>query len=509
MHNTYPLDCSVPLKKPQLKTLWNTVSSDLRSELGDSTFDLWFTDFKLAKIENGEVTLRAPGSMYSIWVEENFKESLIFTFNKYLSSCEGICFEVSSGPKSKGAGSRKTAKKGKKEKATKLKPRVLVEKISEEKLLERGRAAGLVEIFRFDNFVPGDNSDLAWAAAQAVAESPGKTYQPLFFHSACGLGKTHLLHGIGWESLRRRPKSKIIFVTAEQFANDYIDAIQKNALVSFRKKYRKADLLLIDDVQFLGRKEGLQQEFFHTFNSLADLRKQIVLASDCPASEINQLEDRLVSRFQWGLSAELHRPGLETRAAILRRKRDDWNMNVSDEIINAIVERVNGNVRVLEGALIRVAMVATMNDEPIDPGNVGEILSDICGSADTCQLGAAEIKQSVSEHYDLEVSVLDGKKRTARVAEARQVAMYLIRTLTDLSLVDIAASFGKDHGTVIYAVKRIKAKCESSASLKSTVELIKRRLVRGGSSVKSSRSKRENPAVDRFKDNLPCDKDTV
>jgi chromosomal replication initiator protein len=506
MHNTQPLDCSIPPKKSQLKTLWNSVSADLRSELGDSTFDLWFSEFKLTKIENGLVTLRAPGSMYSIWVEENFKEILISIFQKYLCVCSGIIFEVTSKTKSKGSSSAKRSRRSKKDKPTKLKPRVLVEKVSEQRLLERGRLAGLVEIFRFDNFVPGDNSELAWAAAQAVAESPGKTYQPLFFHSACGLGKTHLLHGIGWESLRRRPKSKIIFVTAEQFANDYIDAIQKNSLVSFRKKYREADLLLIDDVQFLGRKEGLQQEFFHTFNSLADLRKQIVLASDCPASEINQLEDRLVSRFQWGLSAELNRPGLETRAAILRCKRDDWNMNVSDELINAIVERVNGNVRVLEGALIRVAMVATMNEEPIDPGNVGEILSDICGAASGCQLGADEIKQGVAEHYDLELSVLNGKKRTARIAEARQVAMYLIRVLTELSLVEIAASFGKDHGTVIYAVKRIKSKCETSASLKNTVELIKRRLVRGGSSIESPRSRRGNPATDRFKGNEPLEK---
>ncbi|MEM9281231.1 MAG: chromosomal replication initiator protein DnaA, partial [Verrucomicrobiota bacterium] len=397
----------------------------------------------------------------------------------------------------------KTSKGRAKSRPTKLKRKVLVEKISEEKLLERGRAAGLVDIFRFENFVPGENSELAWAAAQAVAQEPGKTYQPLFFHSACGLGKTHLLHGIGWASLRLRPKSKILFVTAEQFANDYINAIQKNSLVSFRKKYREADLLLLDDVQFLGRKDGLQQEFFHTFNSLADLRKQIVLASDCPASEINELEDRLVSRFQWGLSAEIHRPGVETRAAILRSKRDEWNMDVSDDVINAIVERVRGNVRVLEGALIRVAMVATLNENPITPEDVTEILSDVCGSSDSQEVGIEQIKQAVAEHYDLDVSILNGKKRTARVAEARQMAMYLIRTMTELSLVDIAASFGKDHGTVIYAVKRIKSKCETSASLKSTVGLIKRRLVRGGSSVESPRPKKDHPAMRRFKSESP------
>ncbi|MEQ1841332.1 MAG: chromosomal replication initiator protein DnaA, partial [Verrucomicrobiales bacterium] len=376
------------------------------------------------------------------------------------------------------------------EERTKLTPQVLVEKVSEKKLLERGRAAGLVEIFRFENFVPGENSELAWAASRAVADQPGKTYQPLFFHSACGLGKTHLLHGIGWESLRLRPKSKIIFVTAEQFANDYIDAIQKNALVPFRRRYREADLLLIDDVQFLGRKEGLQREFFHTFNRLADMRKQIVLASDCPASEINELEERLVSRFQWGLSVEIHRPGLETRAAILRRKRDDWKMQVSDELINVIVERVRGNVRALEGALIRVAMVTTMNEEPISPEQVAEIIADICDGQDTRQVGAEEIKRAVAEHYDIDVQILSGKKRTARIAEARQVAMYLVRTLTDLSLVEVAAGFAKDHGTVIYAVRKVKKRCDDSASFKSTVELIKRRLVRGGSSVESPRQSR-------------------
>lgn len=479
-----------PTEQQFLKSLWKKVSKDLRNELGRPTYDLWFNDFQLSSLKEKQAVILAPGAMYAIWVEENFKSSVLSILQEYVPDCESIHFEVASEEELARVGKpSKKGKKSKKEKATKLKKRVLVEKVSEDELLERGRKAGLVEIFRFENFVPGENSELAWAAAQAVANEPGKTYQPLFFHSDCGLGKTHLLHGIGWESLRQRPKSKIIFVTAEQFANDYIDAIQKNSLVSFRKKYREADLLLIDDVQFLGRKEGLQQEFFHTFNRISDRQKQIVLASDCAASEITSLEDRLVSRFQWGMSAEIQRPGLETRAAILRRKRDDWNMLVSDELINAIVERVRGNVRVLEGALIRVAMVATMNDSTIEPSSIDEILEDICGEAESSQLGIDEIKQLVAEHYNLEVSVLNGKQRTARVAEARQVAMYLVRTLTELSLMDIAASFGKDHGTVIYAVKKVKAKCETSTSLKSTVELIKRRLVRGGSSRSSTQSR--------------------
>ncbi|NLT70806.1 MAG: chromosomal replication initiator protein DnaA [Verrucomicrobiaceae bacterium] len=493
MHSSHPLDPQPDIPATQLNALWTTISHDLRAELGHSTFDLWFENFQLRSLSPEEVVLVAPGTIYAIWVEENFKSSLLSSFEKHLGACGRIRFEVSVAEEEEslaaGEGTEAIAEVPAEERRQ-VNPRVLAETVSERKLLELGRAAGLVETFRFDNFVPGENSELAWAASRAVADLPGKTYQPLFFHSACGLGKTHLLHAIGWESLRLRPKSKIIFVTAEHFANDYIDAIQKNALVPFRKRYREADLLLIDDVQFLGRKEGLQREFFHTFNRLADRQKQIVLASDCPASEIVELEDRLVSRFQWGLGVEIHRPGLETRAAILRRKRDDWKMQISDDLINIIVERVRGNVRALEGALIRVAMVTTMSESPISPEQVVEVIADISGGQETRQVGVEEIKRTVAEHYDIDVQIINGKKRTARVAEARQIAMYLVRTLTDLSLVEVASAFAKDHGTVIYAVRKVKKRCDDSASFKSTVELIKRRLVRGGSAMESPRAVR-------------------
>jgi len=490
MHHDFPPYPDTTTNETHLNQLWTNLAQELRSTLGDSNFDLWFADFRLISVSPEEIVLMAPGTIYAIWVEENFKTSLISAFQKHLGSCGRIRFEVDQTATCVDESAYEGVEsENSREPSTRLTPRILVEKVSEKKLLERGRAAGLVEIFRFENFVPGENSELAWAASRAVADQPGKTYQPLFFHSSCGLGKTHLLHGIGWESLKQRPKSKIIFVTAEQFANDYIDAIQKNALVPFRKRYREADLLLIDDVQFLGRKEGLQREFFHTFNRLADMRKQIVLASDCPASEINELEERLVSRFQWGLGVEIHRPGLETRAAILRRKRDDWRMQVSDEVIDRIVERVRGNVRALEGALMRVAMVATLSEEPFSPEQVAEIIADICDTDETRQVGAEEIKRAVAEHYDIDVHILSGKKRTARIAEARQVAMFLVRSLTDLSLVEVAAAFGKDHGTVIYAVKKMKKRCEDSAAFKSSVELVRRRLVRGGSPLESPRQR--------------------
>lgn len=512
MSESQPLRQDPTLTECPLTALWTRVGKGLRAGLGEATYEIWFAGFSVDSVADDAVAIIAPGSMYAIWVEENFKEVLLSVFQKEMPGCRRVVIQVATAAQQAEAnkagemasnlatekeisdkasgvawGNQQVPVEGAPKNLGKVKPRVLFETISEEKLLERGRSLGLVEIYQFENFVPGENSQLAWAAAQAVAEKPAKTYQPLFFHSSCGLGKTHLLHSIGWESLRLRPKSKVIFVTAERFANDYIDAIQKNSLVAFRRRFREADLLLIDDVQFLGRREGMQREFFHTFNSISDHRGQIVLASDCPASEITELEDRLLSRFQWGLSVEIYRPGLETRAAILRRKRDDWRMSVSDELIDAIVEQVAGNVRVLEGALIRVAMVATMNEEPVRREDVPGILADLASPAECRSIGMEDIKEAVSEHYTLSMVELNGKGRSARVAQARQVAMYLIRTLTNFPLVEIAASFGRDHSTVIHAIKKIKGQCETSASLKSTVELIRRRLVRDGNSPTSSR----------------------
>jgi len=494
-----------------LASAWRSIQDDIRASLGETVSDLWFSQLGLIESCDGRVVLSAPGSIYPIWIEENFKDQLYSTLAKHLGDIETVDFQVTdsdreaTGPiqtvqengettSAASGGDRDEPGEGKAKKGKKLKKKkkLVSEKLSEKELPERGREEGLVEIFRFENFVVGDNSELAHAAARAVSDQPGKTYQPLYFYSACGLGKTHLLHAIGWESLCQRPQSVVLYVSAEKFANEFIDALQNNALVAFRKKYREADMLLIDDVQFLERKDGLQREFFHTFNSLIDLRKQIVLASDCPASEINQLEDRLVSRFQWGLTVEIHRPGQATREAILRRKRDDWSLRIDDHTISRIVERVQGNVRLLEGALIRVAMTSTMSEKELTDELIDETLCDMCDTPMVQSVGMREIKEAVAEHYAMEVKVLNSKSRTARVAEARQVAMYLIRTLTDHSLVEIASDFGKDHGTVIYAVKKIKGRLETSSSLKNTIELIRRRLVRGGTGERSRGRSRDS-----------------
>ena len=323
------------------------------------------------------------------------------------------------------------------------------------------------------------------AAARAVAEKPGRTYHPLFIHSASGLGKTHLLHAIGWDTLRRRPRSKVVYISAERFANEYIEAIQKHTLVAFRKRYREADMLLIDDIQFLSGKEGMQEEFFHTFNSLTDRHKQIVLASDRPATEIREIEDRLVSRFQWGMTAEIVAPTMETRIAILRRKRDERGAHVPDWIINYIANHVTTNVRAMEGALIRAATLASLNEDEhaLDEQSLGELLVGFTDAENARQVSIHEIQEIVADHFEVSIRDLTGRSRTSRLVEARHMAMTIAREKTDLSLSEIGKAFGgRDHGTVINACKKINAKTTANPAAKRTIEFLRRSLISTGSS---------------------------
>ncbi|MCB1093043.1 MAG: chromosomal replication initiator protein DnaA, partial [Verrucomicrobiae bacterium] len=317
------------------------------------------------------------------------------------------------------------------------------------------------------------------------------TYHPLFIYSASGLGKTHLLHAIGWDSLKRRPRSKVIYITAERFANDYIEAIQKNNLVAFRKRFREADMLLIDDVQFLSGKEGMQEEFFHTFNSVTDRHKQIVLASDRPAAEIRELEERLVSRFKWGMTAEIVAPGPDTRVAILRRKREERSLEIPDWVIDFISERVTSNVRALEGALLRSAALTSIQGEEgtLCEESLEKLLADYVDDADSArQVSVQEIIERVAEHYDISPREITGKRRTSRLVEARHVAMALAREKTDLSLAEIGKEFGgRDHGTVINACRKVASKVDSNPSTRRTLDFLRRNLLlssggRGGTS---------------------------
>lgn len=310
--------------------------------------------------------------------------------------------------------------------------------------------------YNFDNFVAGSSNRFAHAASFAVAETPAKAYNPLFIYGNSGLGKTHLLHAIGHYALNLYPKIKVRYVSSEEFTNDFINAIQNNRTAAFQAEYREVDILLIDDIQFLQGKDQTQEAFFHTFNTLTSHNKQIVITSDLPPKMLTGFEERLTSRFESGLSTDISAPELETRIAILRKKAENEKVRVPEEVLEFMATRVSSNVRELEGALIRVTAFAALNRNPVDMHLVQTVLKDTVPLGDDTVVTAVEIINAVSAYYEISADELYGKTRTSAIATARQIAMYLCRTMTSLSLPKIGEIFGgKDHTTVLYAHNKI------------------------------------------------------
>lgn len=333
--------------------------------------------------------------------------------------------------------------------------------------------------YTFDTFVVGSNNSFAHAAAFAVAQAPAKAYNPFFLYGGVGLGKTHLMQAIGHCVASANKSLKVCYVTCEQFTNEFIQAVQTHTMTKFRKQYRQVDVLLIDDIQFLGGKEQTQDEFFHTFNSLSDTHKQIVLSSDRPAAEIANLESRLVSRFEWGLVTELQMPVLETRIAILKKKAALLDVKVPEQAIEYLAERIRTNVRRLEGALIRVASYASLTGKEITIDLLEELLHDALHEEAKHTITVDLIQRKVAEHFDIRLADMTSRRRPQNVAFPRQVAMYLSRTLTDRSLVNIGESFGgRDHGTVMHACRLIETKMAADDRLRQTVSHLQTALQR-------------------------------
>jgi chromosomal replication initiator protein len=334
-------------------------------------------------------------------------------------------------------------------------------------------ALGLNPRNTFESFVVGPNNEIAHAASLAVAQSPAKTYNPLFIYGGVGLGKTHLMQATGQYVLAKKKTTKVIYLSSELFINEFIDAIQHSNLVKFRKRYRQADLLLIDDIQFLGGKERSQEEFFHTFNTLFDGHKQIVLSSDRPASEIANLEHRLVSRFEWGLTAELQPPDVETRIAILRKKARGMSIKLPEEVFDFLANRIRSNVRRLEGALMRVASFASLSGKELTHEVIEHLLKDILQEEARHSITIEQIQRRVAEHFDVRLADMTSKRRPANIAFPRQVAMYLARELTKASLNEIGEAFGgRDHGTVLHACKLVKRRMKEQDSIRQTISFI-------------------------------------
>jgi chromosomal replication initiator protein len=309
--------------------------------------------------------------------------------------------------------------------------------------------------YTFDTFVIGASNRFAHAAALAIAEAPARAYNPLFIWGESGLGKTHLLHAAGNYAQRLFPGMRVKYVSTEEFTNDFINSLRDDRKVAFKRSYRDVDILLVDDIQFIEGKEGIQEEFFHTFNTLHNANKQIVISSDRPPKQLATLEDRLRTRFEWGLITDVQPPELETRIAILRKKAQMERLAVPDEVLELIASSIERNIRELEGALIRVTAFASLNKTPIDKALAEIVLRDLIADASTMQISAATIMAATAEYFDTTVEELRGPGKTRALAQSRQIAMYLCREMTDLSLPKIGQAFGRDHTTVMYAQRKI------------------------------------------------------
>ena len=349
--------------------------------------------------------------------------------------------------------------------------------------------AGLNPKYTFDTFVVGGNNNFAHAASLAVAESPGEVYNPLFLYGGVGLGKTHLMHSIAHFILDKNPKKKVLYVTSETFTNELIDALRngktagnESAMLNFRDKYRNIDVLLIDDIQFIIGKESTQEEFFHTFNHLHTLGKQIIISSDKPPKDIETLESRLRTRFEWGLIADISSPGYETRMAILQKKIELDHLekyNIKNDVLDYIAANVKSNIRELEGSLNKLIALYKLNNNnnPIDIALAAEALKDIISSDNRREVTPELILDIVADHFGITVADLKSKKRDSEIAVPRQICMYLMRTMTDTALKGIGAVLGgKDHSTVKYGVEKIAKDIESDEMMANTINIIKKKI---------------------------------
>jgi chromosomal replication initiator protein len=443
--------------------IWREIASRIRLRLSPDAFQRWFAAIELVQANETALTFQAPNSIHQFWIESNYLNIVRSAVISVLGSPRQIKFRIA---EREMMGAVIVEPRGN----PPSKPVAVVSPSTEDEDSEVAVCHGMNPRNKFEGFVVGTSNQLAHAAALVVSQSPAKTYNPLFIYGGVGLGKTHLMQAIGQQTIERKKIQKVMYLSSERFINEFIDAIQQNMLVRFRKRYRQADILLIDDIHFLAGKERSQEEFFHTFNTLFDGRKQIVLSSDRPASEITNLEARLVSRFECGLTTELQPPDIETRMAILRKKAEAFHVQLTDEVLTFLAQRVRTNVRRLEGALIRVASHRSLSGQELSRETVEQLLRDILREEAKKTVTIDQIQKKVAEHFDIRLAEMNSKRRTANIAFPRQVAMYLARRHVKASFHQIGDTFGgRDHGTVIHACKTVSARMKKEDEIRQTI----------------------------------------
>jgi chromosomal replication initiator protein len=459
-----------PLSLPH--NLWETVKCDFKSLFPEDVFQMWFEPVVCLETSEDAITLGVPNDFAAIWIHDNYLD--LITQRLRLTAGRSVSVHLQ---KTEGAhkGSHRLAEPA----APAAKPRSSGAKRSV-RGDDRGVATGALNIRNtFDTFVVGSNNQMAHAAALAVVQQPAQAFNPLYIYGETGLGKTHLMHAIGHAIIRNNPEARVAYLSTEKFTNDFIQALQENGMVKFRQRYRNADVMLLDDIQFLAGKERIQEEFFHTFNDLFESGKQIVLSSDRRASEIQKLEARLVSRFEWGLPTDIQAPDLETRIAILRSKAATLKCGLPEPIMQFIAQNITKNIRRLEGALIKVASYSALSNKPLDLATTERLLHDMLVEQAQSILTIETIQKRVADHFQIRHSDMTSKRRPNNIAIPRQAAMYLSRILTKHSLQEIGDAFGgRDHGTVIHACKAMDNMMEQDTTMRSSIEFLKTQLSR-------------------------------
>ena len=439
---------------------WEAAQGHLREVLGEHNYKNWLSHTRFESFEDGRLVVGVPSRFFADWLRNHYQELIAEAVRGVTPELKAIAFVPTQEASSQFAMRTQSE--------ALVKPR------------RRGKLAKPLVDFNpkyiFDRFVVGAGNRFAHAAAKAVAESPARAYNPLFLYGGTGLGKTHLMQAIGQEIAGRNAEVKVAFLSSENFTNQLIESIATKSTHKFREKYRKIDVFLIDDIHFIAGKEATQEELFHTFNALSDHHKQIVLSSDRAPKEIRGIEERLVSRFEWGLVTDIQAPDLETRMAILQNKADEENHRVHTDVVRFIATHITSNIRQLEGALVTVLAFSKLTGKELSIPMVQEILLDLMGRESMKPISIEEVQRAVAEHFDVRIADLRGRSRQRQVAHPRQIAMYLCKTLINtLSLNEIGEAFGgKDHSTVIYACRRVSREIEKDPTTRQTIMRLER-----------------------------------
>ncbi|RED40843.1 chromosomal replication initiator protein DnaA [Paenibacillus sp. VMFN-D1] len=424
----------------QVEELWHQVLSMIQMKISKPSYDTWLKSTKAVSLQDNVLTISTPNTFTQEWLENRYTKLILSAVREYMDAQPELHIITQDELETE----RRSASP---------EPAALIE---DHILNDPAFAAMLNPKYTFDTFVVGLGNRFAHAAALAVAEAPGKAYNPLFLYGGVGLGKTHLMQAIGHYVLEHNPQAKVLYLSSEKFTNQFINAIMNNRGEAFRNKYRNIDVLLIDDIQFIAGKEQTQEEFFHTFNALKEMGKAIIISSDRPPKEIPTLEERLRSRFEWGLITDIQPPDLETRIAILRKKAKAEHLDIPNEAMVYIASHIHTNVRELEGALIRVIAYSSLVNQDITVHMTAEALKNMISQSRPQMISIQDIQERVGDYYGLRIEDFKARKRTRAVAFPRQIAMYLSRELTDYSLPKIGEAFGgRDHTTVIHAHEKI------------------------------------------------------